>query len=736
MTSLFLHINGDLDKKLKSIAEADSFAAGLMADRSKGSMPTIFNAKNPVTKAFTMFQLEVNNQLSYMGKDLARRMGEQGALAVGGALTKVFVGAFLYNQLYRELTGRDAAFDPIGAIMDAFGIGDDEDEDKTAGDVIASLAERVGEQTPFVGGVLFDGGRIPLKSAIPDFGKLGTAILPQGWTGSEWSAEKRRETAVKELAKPAAYLLPPFGGGAVKKAVEGYATVNAGGSYVHDNDGNPILQFPAYGQKPLDYAKTMLFGKWSSEEAQEYVDNGFKGLNAKETTVYNSMRDDAGIDPRVAMESILALRGFETVKDADGKVITGVKEQQRRALFANDKLTPEQKQAVDRALLVTGEDEQAADYSGADAFAITSSIRDADKRKTAFEALDMGIGVEGYLRTVGEVSGIEKTDTESARALRRKYLMGRDDLTDEQKTWLDYNLIDDKHHTDYSDADYMAAVTWTNPRTGSGLSDEQVEKAVGGVSAGVPVADYCAAYAELSGMESTKDAEGNSLKDVSYKKKAYIDEHFPETAAREYMYDAAGVSQKARENGAQPSGGAINPVAGGRLSSGFGPRDSFTTANGASASGWHKSIDIAADAGTPIVSMLDGTVTSAGWVNGYGWTVHVKHGDGTESEYHHMQDEPPVTVGQTVKQGQRVGAVGSTGNSTGPHLDLTTWKDGKIVDPRTLLADYGAAGDAVYGGSRATPSARSSATKTQKSSSAKSTGLKKLQGFKPLPTFR
>ena len=56
----------------QAFENADAFASNLMADRSKGAQPTAFNAVNPIRKMFTMFQLEVNNQLSYLAKDLPR----------------------------------------------------------------------------------------------------------------------------------------------------------------------------------------------------------------------------------------------------------------------------------------------------------------------------------------------------------------------------------------------------------------------------------------------------------------------------------------------------------------------------------------------------------------------------------------------------------------------------------------------------------------------------------------
>lgn len=392
-----------------AIDEADAFTASLMADRSKGAQPTVFNATNPVRKVFTMFQTEVNNQLSYLFKDMPKAQKQKGVAAVAWAYTKVFAGAYFYNLLYSQIVGRDAALDPIGMIADALGLGNDEDEEKTLAERATGLVEDIGGQIPFVGGILFDGGRVPISSAIPNFANLGKAALP-GAFGVEWSGEKRLQTAAKELAKPATYLIPPFGGGAAKKAIEGFATVKAGGSYTYDNQGNLQLQFPAYGQNPMDYAKTMLFGKWSSDEAQEYIDSGFKGLSADETRIYNSLRDEMGVDARVAMDAVLSLRGFESVKDAEGNTVQTVKEQQRRALFDNAVLSPEQKQWIDQELLIDPDsDQKPADYSDYTSFVL--SMYDSEDRKEAAEqAVQHGLTVDQFVQwddRLSEVAGMK-----------------------------------------------------------------------------------------------------------------------------------------------------------------------------------------------------------------------------------------------------------------------------------------------------------------------------------------
>ena len=219
-------------------------------------------------------------------------------------------------------------------------------------------------------------------------------------------------------------------------------------------------------------------------------------------------------------------------------------------------------------------------------------------------------------------------------------------------------------------------------------------------------------------------------------------------AQKAYLWQSANKSWKKNPYGSATvseykyAGGEFaNPVAGGTISSKFGPRDTFATSNGASSSRWHKSIDIAAPAGTAIKSVQDGKVTANGWVDGYGWTIEVTHANGYVSMYHHMQNSSSVAVGTEVKQGQTIGNVGSTGNSTGPHLDLTITKDGTPVDPASLIGDYkNAKTGYVYEGSPVYTQLSSAASKSKKSSGgsrrssggSSSGGLKQLKGLSGL----
>jgi murein DD-endopeptidase MepM/ murein hydrolase activator NlpD len=107
----------------------------------------------------------------------------------------------------------------------------------------------------------------------------------------------------------------------------------------------------------------------------------------------------------------------------------------------------------------------------------------------------------------------------------------------------------------------------------------------------------------------------------------------------------------------------------------------------------HTGIDFRGSYGEPIHATAAGTVTSAGWSGGYGQMVEVDHGNGLATRYGHLS-EIDVKVGQSIRIGQVVGRLGSTGRSTGPHLHYETRVDGEAVDPQKFLK----AGAALFGG--------------------------------------
>ena len=99
----------------------------------------------------------------------------------------------------------------------------------------------------------------------------------------------------------------------------------------------------------------------------------------------------------------------------------------------------------------------------------------------------------------------------------------------------------------------------------------------------------------------------------------------------------------------------------------------------------HYGVDYVAKKGTPVVSAGDGRVIYVGWKGDYGKTVIVKHNHGFQTYYGHLSGyAKKLSKGNSVKQGQLIGYVGSTGLSTGPHLDYRVKKDGRYMNPLKL----------------------------------------------------
>ncbi|MFE7129869.1 peptidoglycan DD-metalloendopeptidase family protein [Streptomyces sp. NPDC057638] len=134
-----------------------------------------------------------------------------------------------------------------------------------------------------------------------------------------------------------------------------------------------------------------------------------------------------------------------------------------------------------------------------------------------------------------------------------------------------------------------------------------------------------------------------------------------------------------------PSGGYTTPLEGVSVSTAY-------RASGAMwSSGYHTGVDFSAAGGTPVRSIGPGTVVSAGWNGSYGNEVVIQHTDGTYSQYAHLS-ALSVSAGQGVSGGDEIGLVGSTGNSTGPHLHLEVRTGpgyGSDIDPVAYLQQKG-----------------------------------------------
>jgi murein DD-endopeptidase MepM/ murein hydrolase activator NlpD len=100
--------------------------------------------------------------------------------------------------------------------------------------------------------------------------------------------------------------------------------------------------------------------------------------------------------------------------------------------------------------------------------------------------------------------------------------------------------------------------------------------------------------------------------------------------------------------------------------------------------GFHSGIDLATEKGQPVVATADGTVESAAWTGDYGNLITIRHGFGLSTRYGHLS-RYNVMAGQSVKRGDVIGFVGSTGRSTGAHLHYEILVNGSLMNPLQLL---------------------------------------------------
>ena len=335
-----------------ALEEADQFASGIMADRSKGATPLMYTVRSPIVKMFTQFQLEVNNELSWIFKDMRPQERKKGVLALVKALLKFAIGAWLYNEAAEAILGRRPALDPLDMLNDTvgdvsgykvpntwqamteYGVNpknwDYTTEKKTPEEVWKGFASRVVDELPntqllaMTGldeaiGLDLQGNRIAVISAFPDMEKVNKALLS---SKEDMATKKKAQVLVDELSKPLSYAALPMGGGQARKSLQGIMSVVNGGKYKLNNEGEQQLQYPTYtdrpGDVPLKLAQGVLFGRTATQEAQDWIENGFKSLSVKETKAYQAITE-GGEDQRETYTFVQAIKNVE--KEYDKKML-------------------------------------------------------------------------------------------------------------------------------------------------------------------------------------------------------------------------------------------------------------------------------------------------------------------------------------------------------------------------------------------------------------------------------
>lgn len=186
---------------------------------------------------------------------------------------------------------------------------------------------------------------------------------------------------------------------------------------------------------------------------------------------------------------------------------------------------------------------------------------------------------------------------------------------------------------------------------------------------------------ELQALESEKNNLIVSLEGVQNSLQNQIEDllSYNEELQAELDRIFEDIENGSPDNGATPESGNesgfLRPVDG-VITCEFGPRINPVTFE----AGFHNGIDYAGNTGEAIRATKSGVVEYSGWIEGYGYTIILNHGDGIKSLYAHSS-QLIVSVGNSVQQGETVALIGSTGMSTGPHLHFEIRVNGQPVDP-------------------------------------------------------
>lgn len=246
----------------QAMKEADEFAAKVMADRSIGQLPNLFGVR---TIGFlTQFQTEINNQASFIFKDIPKEARGNISKMVS-MFAQLAIYSLLFNEMFKKIAGRRPALDPIYAAMTLVGA-TEEGRDEGFWRRAYFAGKDIAGNLPFTGGIT--GGRLPIASGFPNINALA----------------RGETTLATEVQKPVAFFLFPLGGLQAKKMFEGLKAYITGGSYTQSGK----LRYPV--QRSVDtFLKMMLFGQYSVPQASEYFNSELGALSEQQTALYKAL---------------------------------------------------------------------------------------------------------------------------------------------------------------------------------------------------------------------------------------------------------------------------------------------------------------------------------------------------------------------------------------------------------------------------------------------------------------
>lgn len=322
---------------------ANRKAGELMADRAKTQLPLTFQSGNPVAKMLGQFQVEVNNDMQHVFKDLPKRAKEDGVVRVAAGFVISAVAYSMYNDAFEQYFGyRPYGLDFVEWIKQFFDLDKDDDEKKDSTiQNIKELATNAAESVPLVGSVL-GGGRIPVTAMLPRnslsgaFESLNT-VLNDAWSAySPWSTDSdaKKDVAKEELARelimqwsrPFATLATPAFGSQLRKTGVGLWVMNQGGLYGFNDKREKTLLAAVNDKDPREWVQAVLAGNAALPEIRDYYNN-WNALSKQQTAVYDKLKSGkiTGIDAYSFAKLAKTYNELENDKDSDGNDIYGTK---------------------------------------------------------------------------------------------------------------------------------------------------------------------------------------------------------------------------------------------------------------------------------------------------------------------------------------------------------------------------------------------------------------------------
>ena len=484
--------------RAEAVLQADRHAAAVLADRSKGARPLIFERGSPLIKAVTAFQLEALNSPMYFFKDFTAEAKRRGTKWTVLAVAKYLTGAAMLGWLSEKLFGENTMMDPVGMARNT--VDDFMNPDTKNSDAVFAAGERVAQQIPFIGSYL-GGGRLPVSAAFPDLGTIASNTTRMA-TG-DIEPDKAGAAIGKELLKPAWYLAPPYGGGQAKKTFEGVGAVMRGGVYGTDGKGKEQLKFPV-SNDPVNAMRAAAFGPYATPEGQEYIRGGFKGLSATATESYHQLMK-SGIEPQTVLSYIDRIKAIKSTDDE--KAI----DQKRELLFQAEDLTPQQKRLFDILLVSNNSDnptKAAADYTDRASFTV-SQFSDSAQTLWGHKTVQAALGDENRFAAAYDI--IHNTDS-----VKDEY---GNAMANETKQVKLTNIADE---LDVSPAKaqeiYNQLVVYAHSVDDLTSNQRNTLAAVNKIRR-IPDKDYLALINKIKVVESDKDRNGNT---ISGSKKAKV----------------------------------------------------------------------------------------------------------------------------------------------------------------------------------------------------------------------